>query len=166
MSNMEKIKIVKIATKQQPSKFKPGETYTITTVLDEKNRKLTAMGAWAEGWKVGDEIEATIEEKKWTDRDGFDQISLNLKNPNQKKFTPRGSYTNPVVVSYQLAATLASLLFANKKKVTLTDIDKLAEELKKRIDTSPAEKTEEVKKPEAKKTPEIDVDEEDDGNPF
>ena len=166
MSNMEKIKIIKIATKQQPSKFKPGETYTITTVLDEKNRKLTAMGAWAEGWKVGDEIEATIEEKKWTDRDGFDQISLNLKNPNQKKFTPRGSYFNPVVVSYQLAATLASLLFASKKKVTLADIDKLAEELKKRIDTSPVQKTEEVKKPEVKKTPEIDVDEEDDSNPF
>src|SRR3989304_5473858 len=110
MSNIEKIKIVKVGRKQQPSKFKPGETYSITTMLDDKGRKLAAMGAWGEKWVVGDVVEASIEEKKWTDKDGFEQISMNLVNPNKKEFTPRsggGSYMNPIVVSYQLAASLA-----------------------------------------------------------
>lgn len=176
MSNIEKIKIVKLGRKQQPSKFKPGETYSITTVMDEKNRKLAAMGAWGEKWQVGDEIEAIVEEKKWTDKDGFEQVNMNLKNPNQKDFIPRGSgsYVNPVVVAYQLAASLAPLFFSEKKKITLADIDKLAEELKKRIEvtsvtpvTSAQPEAEATKKKED--VPEVDVDKEDseeDDRPF
>lgn len=163
----EKIKIVKIGRKQQPSKFKPGETYNITTLMDEQNRKLVAMGRWADNWKIGDVIEANIEEKKWTDKDGFEQISLNLKNPEQKPFTPfgGGQKTNPIVIAYQLAASLAPLFFGDKKKITLADVDKLAEELKKRIDVPTT--TEEVKKEE--KVPEINVDTnqvEEDDKPF
>ncbi len=136
---MEKIKIIKLGRKQQPSKFKPGEMYSITTIMDEKNRKLAAMGKWAEDWKVGDVVEAEIEEKKWTDKDGFEQVSLNVKNPNQKPFTPGGgrSFFNPKITAYQLAATLAPILFGDKKKITLKDIDELAEELKKRIEVAP-----------------------------
>ena len=182
MSNIEKIKIVKLGRKQQPSKFKPGEMYSITTIMDDKNRKLTSMGKWGEEWKVGDEIEAIIEEKKWTDKDGFEQVGLNLKDPNQKPFTPRsggGSYMNPIVVSYQLAAALAPLFFSDKKKITLADVDKLAEELKKRIEvtstpsstqTETTETTETPKKKEVK-VPEVNVnedveDDEDDDRPF
>ena len=173
MANVEKIKIVKIGRKQQPSKFKPGETYTITTIMDEKNRKLVAMGAWGEKWQVGDVIDASVEEKKWTDKDGFEQISLNLKNPNQTAFTPRGgSYFNPVVVSYQLAASLAPLFFSGKKKVTLANIDELAAELKKRIEVSPAASTQ-TPEPKKKEVPTVDVDkeetteeDEDDERPF
>ena len=154
----EKITIAKLGRKQQPSKFKPGETYSITTILDEGGRKLAAMGAWAEGWKVGDVIEGTIEEKKWTDKDGFEQTSLNIKNPNQKPFTPRGETTlSPLVVSYQLAVAVAPLLYKNKKKVVLDDVIALAEKLKEKIDVAPvAEATPEKKDV----VPEIDVNDE------
>ena len=130
---MEKIKITKIGRKIQPSKFKPGETYNITTVLDEKGRKLVAMGAWADNWKIGDEIEVEVSEKKWTDKDGFEQTNLNLTNPNKKPWSGGGSGGNPLIASYQIAVQFAPLYFAEKKKVTLEDIDKLAEEIKKRI---------------------------------
>lgn len=167
--SIEKIKIIKIGRKQQPSKFKPGETYSITTILDEKNRKLTAMGPWSENWKIGDEIEGTIEEKKWTDKDGFEQTNLNIKNPNSKQFVPRDT-TNFLVISYQLAATLSSLLYANKKKVKLEDIVSLAEELRKKIEPSYSSTTETKEK----EVPEIDVtkeskkaeDEDEDERPF
>lgn len=162
---MEKVKILKVGRKQQPSKFKPGETYSITTILVEdcskgKNKKLAAMGLWAEGWKVGDEVEGIIEEKKWTDRDGFEQISLNLTNPNKKTFTQfgGGKSFNPLVTSYEIAASLAPLIFANKKKVLLEDIDKLASAIKTKIDVQPASTTETPKE----KVKEIDVDKEDD----
>ena len=64
---IEKLKIIKVGRKQQPSKFKPGETYSITTIMvpecsKGKNQKLTAMGLWAENWKEEDIIEGTIEE--------------------------------------------------------------------------------------------------------
>lgn len=170
---MEKITIVKIGRKQQPSKFKPGETYSITTLLDEKGRKLAAMGQWAEAWKIGDVIEADIEEKKWTDKDGFEQVSLNLKNPNQKQFIPRGG-PSPLVTAYELAASLAPLLYANKKKVTLKDIDELATEIKKKIEFQSAipaidakpEKKEEVKEVDVEEDTEVADDEDDSDKPF
>jgi len=158
---MEKIKIIKLGRKQQPSKFKPGETYSITTVMDDKNRKLAAMGKWAEDWKIGDVIEAEIEEKKWTDKDGFEQISLNIKNP--KPFTPgagRGFF-NPKITAYQLAAALAPLFFKDsKKKITLKDIDELAEELKNRITVPVQPETTEIAAKKKEEVPEVDVDDE------
>ena len=150
---MEKIKIVKLGRKQQPSKFKPGETYSITTILDEKGRKMSAMGAWSDNWKIGDEIEVNIEEKKWTDRDGFEQTNLVLKNPNQRAYSGGGSRINPVVQSFELAAKLAPLLFTGKKKVKLDDIVELANEIKKRLDNPTAIKPKE-------NIPEIEVKEE------
>lgn len=137
MDTTEKIKITRIGRKQQPSKFKPGETYSITTLMDDKGRKLSAMGKWAEGWKEGDVIEAIVEMKTWTDKDGFEQTNLSLKNPNQQTFSPRGSMFNPLISAYQIAATLAPLLFASKKKVMLKDVDDLAEEIRKRLSAIP-----------------------------
>jgi len=142
---MEKITIVKIGRKAQPSKFKPGETYNITTVMDDKNRKLVAMGAWADGWKIGDIIEVEVSEKKWTDKDGFEQTSLNIANPNKKPWTGGGSGANPTIASWQIAAQLAPLFYADaKKKVKLDDIASLADEIKKRI-SIPEASTEKVK---------------------
>jgi len=173
---MEKIKITKIGRKQQASKFKEGETYNITTVMDEKGRKLVAMGAWADGWKEGDEIEVEIKEKKWTDKDGFDQISLNLINPNKKPWVGGGAGSNPIFVAWQLAAQLAPLFFSDsKKKVKLDDVEKLAEEIKKRISVAaPAEKVKEIDvdkqdKPAEetkKKDPDFNEEEIDDEKPF
>jgi len=154
----EKIKITKIGRKSMPSKFKPGDTYNITTVMDEKSRKLVGMGPWTDNWKEGDEIEVIVTEKKWTDKDGFEQVGLNLTDPNKKAFVQRGgdgSTVSPLIVSYQLAASLAPLLFAGKKKVMLTDIDALAKELKSRIDVSATPAAPDVK--EEAKVPVVDV---------
>ncbi len=157
----EKITIVKLGRKQQPSKYKPGETYSITTVLDQNGRKLSGIGKWTENWKIGDIIEGTVEERKWTDKDGFEQISLSIKDPNAQNWSfRRGTLQNNIVViSYQISATIASLIFAGKKKVTLDDIDKLAEEIKKRLAVSTENAATETQEPE-KKTAEINLDEE------
>ena len=162
MSTTEKIKIVKIGRKQMPSKFKPGDMYNITTIMDDKGRKLSAFGAWADTWQVGSEVEGIIVEKKWTDKDGFEQISLNIDNPNKKTFVPgKGGYgQNPTITAYQIAADLAPLLYAGKN-VKLADIDALVDELKKRFDI-PAPATEDDSSNTAT-TPvkEVDVDAED-----
>ncbi|MFA5174609.1 MAG: hypothetical protein WC438_05505 [Candidatus Pacearchaeota archaeon] len=175
---MEKITIVKIGRKEQPSKFKPGETYNITTVLDEKGRKLVAMGGWADAWKIGDVIEVEINEKTWKDKEGFDQVSLNLTNPNKKPWTggQGGAVVNTTIISYQIAAQLSSILFADsKKKIKLDDISALADEIKKRISVAaPAEKIKEIDvdkqdapaKAASKAEPAIDEEEIDDEKPF
>ena len=129
----EKIKIVKLATKQQPSKYKPGETYSIITIMDEKNRKLTAMGNWAEGWKEGDVIEANVEEKKWVDRDGFEQTGLSLKNPNASTF--KSFKRNSLIDAYHIAAALTPALYGTKK-IKMEEIDKLAEYIKAKLDAA------------------------------
>ena len=131
----EKIKIVKIGIKQNPSKYKPGETYSIVTVMDEQNRKLTAMGKWAEGWKVGDTIDAIVEEKKWTDRDGFEQTGLSLKNPTPSTFN-KGYQKNTLVDAYHIAAALVPALYGTTKKVKMEEIDKLAEYVKNKLDAN------------------------------
>lgn len=147
----ETIKIVKLGRKEQPSKFKEGDTYNITTILDAKNRKLAAMGKWADSWKVGDEVEAIIEEKKWTDKDGFEQTSLRLKNPNASPGGFRGGRpVSPWVSAYTVAATLLPLI-TSKKKLAISDFDQLAIALKDRMENGPAGGT----KTDA--TPEVDV---------
>jgi len=180
---MEKITITKIGRKQQPSKFKQGETYTITTIMDDKGRKLVAMGGWSDSWKVGDVVEGEVSEKKWTDKDGFEQTSLNLTNPNKKSWSGGqggGAVINTTIISYQIAAQLAPLLYADaKKKVKLDDIVALADEIKKKISVDapaavakedvPKVNVEEEVKDEKPKKKEVDADfddEEDDEKPF
>lgn len=128
---MEKIKIKKIGRKDMPSKYKEGETYALMTVLDHKNRKLTAFGKWAEGWKVDDVVEVNIVEKTWRDKDGFEQVNLNLENPNKGQFTPgggRGGGFNFAASAYNNAVMylIAVGLSGEKKKVTLEEVDKVA----------------------------------------
>ncbi len=175
----EKITIKKIGRKDMPSKFKEGETYKMTTILDDKSRKMSAFGAWAEGWNVGDEVEVDIKEKSWKDKDGFEQINLNLDNPNKKPFTPRGGGNfNPLISAYNSAAMFAIALAVSgsKKKLTLADLDKIAEHIKSKFDstTTTTEKKEGVpevdvekeQKTNSKKDEDFDDDDEEDEDPF
>lgn len=146
MSETTKVKIAQVGKKQNPSKFKPGDTYTIATVMDEiTGKKASAFGAWTDNWKVGDEIEVIWKENNWTDKDGFEQKGWNLENPNKKVYTgPRGggysSTSKPSVVNaYTIAATLAPVLYAGKKQIKFEDIVKIAEAVKAKLDE--AEKT-------------------------
>jgi len=165
MSETVKIKISQIGRKQQPSKFKPGDTYTIATIMDElTGRKASAFGKWTDGWTVGSEQEVIWKENNYTDKDGFEQKGWNLENPDKKEYTgPRGGFgaaPKPSIIdAYAIAATLAPVLYANKKTaVKFEDIVKIADALKAKFDEAiPAaaqttEATEEVKK--------IDVDKE------
>lgn len=140
---MEKITIKKIGRKALPNKYKPGETYNLTTILDDTDRKLTTTGTWADNWQIGDEIEGEIKEKKWMDKDGFEQVSLTIENPNKKPFIPRENVSNnPVIVSYQIAAQVFPVLFKDRKSPKLDDLVALAEKIKEQISgTTPEVKT-------------------------
>lgn len=137
-----KIKISKVGRKQMPSKFKEGETYNITTVMDEiTGRKGQAMGAWSDVWKVGDIVEGIWEEKKYTDKDGFEQKSWKITNPDKKEFKGGGSYgprKATLVDAYTIAALLAPLLYKDKKILKFEDIAKLADEIMKKVEVIPA----------------------------
>lgn len=137
---MEKIKIKKISRKELPSKYKEGETYALMTILDHKNRKLTAFGKWAEGWKEGDVVEVIVKEKTWRDKDGFDQVSLNLDNPNKKPFTPgfggRGFNNKASAYNSAVMYMIAVGLSGEKKKVTLEAVDTVATHFLSKIDTN------------------------------
>jgi len=131
----EQIKIQNITTKQNPSKFQPGQFYTIATIIDEKGRELTAMGKWAESWKVGDTISAIVEQNQWTDRQGQAHTSLKLKNPNPSTNFQKSGYSkdNTMIDYYDLAIKAMSVL-ANKEAVTLDYIHKCAEAIKTKIE--------------------------------
>lgn len=140
MSETVKIKIAKIGRKEFPSKFKEGETYNITTIQDElTGRKGAAMGKWADAWKVGETIEGVWEKRTYKDKDGFEQESWNIKNPEQKpagKGSGSWAPKKPTLVdAYQIAAALSPILFRDKK-IKLDDITKLADEIMKRLNAA------------------------------
>ena len=143
MSETVKIKIAKIGRKEMPSKFKEGETYSITTVLDEvSGRKGAAMGKFADGWKIGDTVEGIWEKRTWKDKDGFAQESWNIKNPNATTGGKGGSWgprKATIVDSYTVAAALAPILFKDKKTIKLDDISALADALMKKFGASVSE---------------------------
>src|SRR3972149_10658841 len=144
MSETVKIKIAKIGRKEMPSKFKEGETYSITTILDEiSGRKGAAMGKFADGWKIGDTVEGIWEKRTWKDKDGFAQESWNIKNPNATTGGKGGSWgprKATIVDSYTVAAALAPILFKDKKTVKLDDISALADALMKKFGAVVSEK--------------------------
>ena len=137
MSETVKIKIAKIGRKEMPSKVKEGETYSITTILDEiSGRKGAAMGKFADGWKIGDTVEGIWEKRTWKDKDGFAQESWNIKNPNATVGGKGGTWgprKATIVDSYTVAAALAPILFKDKKIVKLDDISALADALMKKF---------------------------------
>ena len=141
MSETTKVKITQVGKKQQPSKFKPGETYTIATIMDEiTGRKASAFGGWTDNWKVGDEVDVIWKEHNWTDKDGFEQKGWNLENPNKKEYTgPKGGYgaaaAKPSIVdAYAIAAVLTPVLYATKKTIKFEDVVKIADALKAKFD--------------------------------
>lgn len=147
MSDVTKIKIAKVGRKEMPSKFKEGETYSITTILDEiSGRKGTGIGKFSDGWKVGDTVEGIWEKRMWKDKDGFEQESWNIKNPNAAPMGGKSGTWGPrkatLVDAYTVAAALAPILFKEKKTVKLDDISALADALMKKFgsSTAPAEK--------------------------
>lgn len=147
MSDITKIKIAKVGRKEMPSKFKEGETYSITTILDEiSGRKGTGIGKFSDSWKVGDTIEGIWEKRVWKDKDGFEQESWNIKNPNATPAGGKGGTWGPrkatLVDAYTVAAALAPVLFKDKKTIKLDDISALADALMKKFgsSTEPAEK--------------------------
>jgi hypothetical protein len=174
---MEKITIKKLKRQDMPSKFKEGDTYKLTTVLDDKGRKMSATGKWAENWKAGDVIEANVEQSKWVDRNGNENINLKLTNPNPSTFN-RGNFASRTHVD---AALIAVQMFplVSKKKASVDSIFELAEEIKAKLDemkkNTAAGKSsksvdveeewddEEEEKPKNKKDDDIE-DEEDDDN--
>ena len=163
MSDVVKIKITKIGKKQQPSKFKEGDTYTIATIMDEyTGRKASGFGKWTDDWKEGHEFNGIWVANNWKDKDGFEQKGWNIENPDKKEYTgPRGgaAATLTIIHAYTIAAALAPVIFADKKKIVMSDIEKLVEAVKTKLDASAPnaeEKTEEKKK-----VKDIDVDKED-----
>jgi len=144
MADTVKIKIAKLTTKVMPSKFKEGETYNMTTVLDEiSGRKGTAMGAFADAWKVGDTVDGIWEKRTYKDKDGFDQESWNIKNPAPKVYGGQSGTWAPkkptIVDAYTIAVALVPVFFKDKK-VKLDDVARLADEvMKKLVATAPAD---------------------------
>ena len=164
MSETVKIKVSQIGRKQQPSKFKPGDTYTIATIMDElTGRKASAFGKWTDEWVIGGEYNAVWKENNWTDKDGFEQKGWNLENPDKKEWTggQGGGFAaaaKPSIIdAYAIAATLAPVLYATKKTaIKFEDVVKIADALKAKFD----EATPAPAAPAAESVAKIDVDKE------
>lgn len=176
MSTAVKIQIEKLGRKSMPSKYKEGDTYSITTIKDSiTGRKGSAIGGWADNWKEGDSVEAIWSPREFTDKDGFTQKTWSLENPNKNTKTGSWGPKKPTLVdAYMIAAALAPVLF-KEGKVNLDKITKLADEVFKKIsgtvasstgvtdiDVSESEKSPVTKKPTKKVDSDFDVEDEDD----
>lgn len=78
------IRIASVTRQIKESKMGTG-SYSLTEITDAKTGlKAATFGAWAEGWKEGDEVEVKWEKNTYTDRNGTVRESWKLKNPNAK----------------------------------------------------------------------------------
>ena len=120
------IKIKNLVRKQQPSKYKPGETYTIVNILSEDDKPYSAMGSWTDSWKDGDTVNAEVVEKRVSQSDGSVMTFYNLKNPNQSQF---GKFTrNTWPQAYALAIEVI------KNVIDEETLDAVAARIKEKID--------------------------------
>jgi len=155
---MATIKITQLARKAMVGQNGP---YNRTTIVNDKNERMSTLGAWADNWKVGDAIEGDLEYKPGTDKNGNPVTYINIKNPNKKTYpasapTGTSNVANPILECYKIAASLATLFYKDTKKgPKLSDIDDLVAELQKRIDLKKEQPVAEVK------VPKISLDEED-----
>jgi hypothetical protein len=146
------IKITQLSRKQMVG---PSGTFNRTTIINDKNERMSTLGEWADNWKVGDIVEGDIEQKPGTNKLGNPVVYLNIKNPNKKTYpaNPVGNsssqvISNPILECYKIAASLATLLYRDAKKAPkLSDIDDLVAELQKRIDPKKEQPVAEVKVP-------------------
>jgi len=157
---MATIKITQLVRKAMVGQNGP---YNRTTIVNDKNERMSTLGAWADNWKVGDAIEGDLEYKPGTDKNGNPVTYINIKNPNKKTYpasapTGTSNVANPILECYKIAASLATLFYKDAKKgPKLSDIDDLVAELQKRINPSSS-----VTAPVAEvKVPKISLDEED-----
>ena len=135
--------------------------YNRVFVVDEKGRKISALGKWADNWKVGDVISVIIETSNGVDKQtGNPIVYLNAKNPNPKPApnfskSSKSSPESTLVTSYKLASALLPVFFSKiKASPTLKDLDDLATQIKSRI--SPIQDQQKVSTP---VVPEINLDE-------
>lgn len=164
----EKLEIVDIERKSGISS-KTNKPYSMTKVKDGiTGREAAAFGDWCANWKIGDSFE--VDWKENGEYRGVKQWVIN--NPNEGPRTGGGNKgggaqaatAQPSIVSaYLIAAALAPIFFAGKKKTKLEDITKLANAVLKEIDgAEPAPKAEE--KAETKVEDKSDDLEEDEGD--
>lgn len=160
---LERVVIAKVGRKEMPSKFREGETYTMTNIQTEDGRTMTTFTDWAKTWKVGDTIEGYVTSSTYKNKQGFDEESIRIADPamsDKKKGgwtgSPRSGGGVPRIVdAYNIAAKLAPILYANKKAIKLDDITALAEEIKKRLDASAGSTPATTPKPAAAPAPEV-----------
>lgn len=178
--NTEKLQIVKIDRKSGIS-AKNNKPYTLTKVQDGfTGRQGAAFGDWADGWKIGDEIDVI-----WTENGEYKGVKQwSIENPNQKARSSSTSTSAPAttsapvqssaVIAYQIAADLAPLFF-DAKKTKLTEVTKLAVAVQKEIEsmepsqvstTAPKAKESVPKPDQSSDDLEEDLDEEDDDTLF
>ena len=156
---MENITITQLKRESLVGKFGP---YNRVILADSMGRKISAMGSWADNWKVGDTVSVNIETANGTDRNGNPVVYTNAKNPNPKtapnfsNASAKPSQDNTLVMSYQIASTLLPFLCRDlKRQATLKDLDDLATQIKTRI--SPVSIQQKLSTP---VVPEVNLDEE------
>lgn len=164
---IERVVIAKIGRKEMPSKFREGETYTMTNIQTEDGRVMTTFTDWAKTWKVGDAIEGIITSSTYKNKQGFDEESIRIADPSladKKKGAwsggARAGGVPRIVDAYKIAAQLAPVLYAGKTGVKLDDISALANEIKKRIDAgagTPSAPAAPVAKPAPQEVKTVDV---------
>ena len=139
---MEKITIVNIERKAQPSKFKPGTTYLVTYVTDQNSRRLSASGNWALAWAIGQTIDVDVETGTYQAQDGSTQPSYRIKSPPRPQFQD-GPRKAPWETAYSLALSVLVKELPSDAYFTQRFLDKLdsyAEHLKNRVENGPASK--------------------------
>lgn len=111
------IKIASVSRQIKESKMGTGP-YSLTEITDAKTGlKAATFGAWAEGWKEGDEVEVKWEKNAYTDRNGVSRESWKLKNPNAKAAP---SYSAPAAGASENIIIAAALVGAQYANVQLT----------------------------------------------
>ncbi|MCK9556396.1 hypothetical protein M0R36_11400 [bacterium] len=79
----EKLRIVKIKKKQSPSMYKNRKAFSTVMFIDEKKRKIKAMGRWTDGWKERDVVTGFLRRSAYEDDQGIitnDYCLMQLKN--------------------------------------------------------------------------------------
>ena len=151
------IKIATLSKKEMAGQYGP---YNLISILDEvSGRNGAASGKWTDSWKVGDIINGQWSLRKYTDKNGTERMSWDIKNPTPSTYTGNksGNYAPKkpnIVDAYTVAAMLAPVMFKDSK-FKLESFVKLADKIKENFDkATPSE----IVKPKEDKVPVIKVD--------
>ena len=122
------IQIAQISKTQQPSKYKPGETYTAVKIKSADGVVYSTSGKWSEDWKEGDTITAIVDKVERLGSDGFPVTYLNLKNPNPSTGNSQFRKRNFWPDAYRLALDVIV------HQVDESTLDSIATKLKAKLD--------------------------------